>query len=126
MKRFTLALLLTLMASFPAFGETLFNRPGGPLAVDFAERMGIDTNNLKWKTVVGIPTEINGQRVPEELYTEKQLQTIRQAQELEQLMDEGEKAMRRLQAGEKPAPKIKDMRVVPSPPRSIEVDTSVY
>ena len=127
--RLIAVLLLTLMGSFPAFGGTLHEHLdlGETTAVHFAKRMGIcDTDNLKWETIAGIPTNINGQKVPEELYTEKQLHKILQVRELELMINEGEKEMRQLQTEEKPAPKIKDMRVVPSPPRSVEVDTTVY
>jgi len=59
---------------------------------DFAERMGLDASEgLEGKMVGGVPVEINGQQVPDELYTEEQRKNISAAQQAAQAMPGGER-----------------------------------
>ncbi len=63
------------------------------LSQSFAEKMGEkDIFNVKAKLQGGVPVEINGKPVPEELYTPDQLQRVKTARHLNDLMSQGENA----------------------------------
>jgi hypothetical protein len=53
------------------------------MAKDFAERMGIDTSSgVNFETNGFVVTSINGHKVPEDFYTEKQLLALRSAKKI--------------------------------------------
>jgi hypothetical protein len=57
------------------------------LARDFAHQMGItDTDNLKTNYIGNVPVEINGQSVPEHLYTDEQKKNIEIAKSVGAMM----------------------------------------
>jgi len=66
-------------------------KAAGEVLRDLAGRMGIDTPNLRSKNVGGVPVEINGQPVPEELYTEEQKRNISAARQAAEMMPQAQK-----------------------------------
>lgn len=60
---------------------------------DMAERMGLDTSQpLQGKFVGGVPVEINGQIVPEELYTEEERRNVNAARQISAAMGNQQQA----------------------------------
>lgn len=75
-------------------------REKAQLSQTFAERMGEkDVFNVKAKFQGGVPVEINGKPVPEELYTPEQLKRVHTARHLNDLMSQREGVGQNVQEG---------------------------
>lgn len=59
---------------------------------DFATKMGLSPDNVQAKTEGGVPVEINGVPVPDELYTDKQRNNIKAARDMKKMMQGGGEA----------------------------------
>lgn len=69
------------------------------LAQDFAIKMGMSPDNVQSKMEGGVPTEINGVPVPDELYTDDQRNKIKAAREMRAVMEKNEKLMGGISGG---------------------------